>query len=150
DPRPAAAAQPTAGARRDEAAVSHAGGVAGRHMTRAVGIDLGTSNSVCAVIDKDGMPRILTTAEGSTTMPSLVWFSPDGPVVAELARAGLAPSPQLTIFGAKRLLGRRFDHPDIRRLARVLPFELTEAPNGDTWIALSPGRAVAPEEVCAL
>jgi molecular chaperone DnaK len=118
--------------------------------SRAVGIDLGTSNSVVAVIDKDGAPRILTTAEGSTTLPSLVWFSPDGPVVGELARAGLHESPDLTIFGAKRLLGRRFDHPEIRRLARILPFELTEAPNGDTWIALSAGRSVSPEEVCAL
>jgi len=119
-------------------------------MTRAVGIDLGTSNSVVAVIDKDGAPRILTTAEGATTMPSLVWFSPDGPIVGELARAGLDYSPDVTIFGAKRLLGRRFDHPEIRRLARILPYELFEAPNGDTWIALSAGRAVSPEEVCAL
>jgi molecular chaperone DnaK len=119
-------------------------------VTRAIGIDLGTSNSVCAVIDKDGVPRILTTPEGATTMPSLVWFSPDGPVVGELARHGLDYSPDLTIFGAKRLLGRRFDHPEIRRLARVLPFELIEAPNGDTWISLSAGRAVSPEEVCAL
>jgi len=119
-------------------------------MTRAVGIDLGTSNSVVAVIDKDGAPRILTTAEGATTMPSLVWFSPDGPIVGELARAGLDYSPDVTIFGAKRLLGRRFDHPEIRRLARILPYELIEAPNGDTWIALSAGRAVSPEEVCAL
>jgi molecular chaperone DnaK len=119
-------------------------------MSRAVGIDLGTSNSVVAVIDKDGVPRILTTPEGATTLPSLVWFSPDGPVVGELARAGLDYSPELTIFGAKRLLGRRFDHPDIRRLSRVLPFELTEAPNGDTWISLSAGRSISPEEVCAL
>ena len=119
-------------------------------MSRAVGIDLGTSNSVVAVIDKDGAPRILTTPEGSTTLPSLVWFSPDGPVVGELARHGLDYSPDLTIFGAKRLLGRRFDHPEIRRLARILPFELIEAPNGDTWISLSAGRAVSPEEVCAL
>jgi molecular chaperone DnaK len=119
-------------------------------VSRAVGIDLGTSNSVVAVIDKDGAPRILTTPEGSTTLPSLVWFGPDGPVVGERARAGLDYSPDLTIFGAKRLLGRRFDHPEVRRLARILPFELTEAPNGDTWIALSAGRSVSPEEVCAL
>src|SRR5215475_1832583 len=129
-----------------------AGGKAprGEAVSRAIGIDLGTSNSVCAVIDKDGVPRILTTPEGATTMPSLVWFSPDGPVVGELARAGLDYSPDLTIFGAKRLLGRRFDHPAIRRLSRVLPFELIEAPNGDTWISLSAGRAISPEEVCAL
>jgi molecular chaperone DnaK len=118
--------------------------------SRAVGIDLGTSNSVVAVIDKDGAPRILTTPEGGTTLPSLVWFSPDGPIVGERARAGLDESPDLTIFGAKRLLGRRFDHPEIRRLARILPFELVEAPNGDTWIALAAGRRVSPEEVCAL
>ena len=117
---------------------------------RAVGIDLGTTNSVVAVIDRDGAPRILTTEEGSTTLPSLVWFSPRGPVVGEGAREGLDQYPDMTIFGAKRLLGRRYDHPEIRKLARVLPFELTEAPNGDTWIQLSAGRAVAPEEVSAL
>ena len=117
---------------------------------RAVGIDLGTTNSVVAVIDRDGAPRILTTEEGSTMLPSLVWFSPQGPVVGEPARVGLDHSPDLTIFGAKRLLGRRFDHPDIRKLARVLPYELTEAPNGDTWIQLAAGRAISPEEVSAL
>ncbi|MGE0549959.1 MAG: Hsp70 family protein [Kofleriaceae bacterium] len=117
---------------------------------RAVGIDLGTSNSVVAVIDADGAPRILTTEEGSTTMPSVVWFSPNGPIVGEAAREGLHHSPDVTIFGAKRLLGRRYDHPEIKRLARSLPYALTEAPNGDTWISLSPGMTVSPEEVSAL
>ena len=117
---------------------------------RAVGIDLGTTNSVVAVIDRDGAPRILTTEEGSTTLPSLVWFSPDGPIVGEAAREGLTHSPETTIFGAKRLLGRRFDHPEVRKLARVLPYDLTEAPNGDTWIQLASSRAVSPEEVSAL
>jgi molecular chaperone DnaK len=115
----------------------------------AIGIDLGTSNSVVAVIDRDGAPRILTTAEGSTLLPSVVWFSPDGPVIGEAARDGLDHSPDLTIFGAKRLLGRRFDHPEVRRLSRSLPYHLVEAPNGDTWIALSAGRSISPEEVCA-
>src|SRR5262249_3548725 len=59
----------------------------GTRVSRAVGIDLGTSNSVVAVIDQDGAPRILTTPEGSTMLPSLVWFSGDGPVVGEAARA---------------------------------------------------------------
>jgi molecular chaperone DnaK len=117
---------------------------------RAVGIDLGTTNSVVAVIDKDGAPRILTTPEGSTTLPSLVWFAADGPIIGEGAREGLDYSPDLTIFGAKRLLGRRFDHPEIKKLARILPYELTEAPNGDTWVAISAGRMISPEEVCGL
>jgi len=116
----------------------------------AIGIDLGTSNSVVAIIDPDGAPRILTTAEGSTLLPSLVWFGPGKPVVGEAAREGLDDSPDVTIFGAKRLLGRRFDHPEIRRLAKILPYQLIEAPNGDTWISLSAGRSVSPEEVCAL
>ncbi len=117
---------------------------------RAIGIDLGTSNSVVAVIDRDGAPRIITTPEGSTTMPSLVWYAADGPIVGEAAREGLDAAPDVTIFGAKRLLGRRFEHPEIRRLSRILPYELVESPNGDTWIGLSAGRAVSPEEVCAL
>jgi molecular chaperone DnaK len=119
-------------------------------MSRAIGIDLGTTNSVVAVIDRDGAPRILTTEEGSTTLPSLVWFSPKGIIVGEPAREGLDHSPDLTIFGVKRLLGRRFDHPEVRKLSRVLPYDLTEAPNGDTWIQLSPGKSISPEEVSAL
>jgi molecular chaperone DnaK len=119
-------------------------------MSYAVGIDLGTSNSAVAVLDADGRPRILTTPEGSTTLPSLVWFSPSGPVVGEAAREGLDHSPDVTIFGVKRLMGRRFDHPDVRRLARVLPYELVAAPNGYTMIALGGGMTVSPEEVSAL
>lgn len=115
-----------------------------------MGIDLGTTNSVVAVIDRDGAPRILTTEEGSTTLPSLVWFSPRGVIVGEAAREGLDHSPDLTIFGVKRLLGRRFDHPEVRKLARVLPYELTEASNGDTWIQLSRGKSISPEEISAL
>jgi molecular chaperone DnaK len=116
---------------------------------RAVGIDLGTSNSVIAVIDRDGAPRILTTEEGATTMPSLVWFSPEGAIVGEAAREGLDYFPDTTVFGVKRLLGRRFDHPEVRRLARTLPYDLLEAPNGDAWILVG-GRAISPEEVLAL
>jgi molecular chaperone DnaK len=119
-------------------------------MTRAIGIDLGTSNSAVAIIDHDGRPRILTTPNGSTTMPSVVWFSPTGPKVGFEALPGFDQTPDLTIFGAKRLLGRRFDHPEIRRLSRILPYELIAAPNGDTWIALDGGRTTSPEEVAAL
>ncbi|MBA3397155.1 MAG: Hsp70 family protein [Deltaproteobacteria bacterium] len=117
---------------------------------RAVGIDLGTSNSVVAVIDNDGMPRILTTDEGMTTLPSIVWFVGRRVIIGEAAREGLDSSPETTVFGAKRLLGRRFDHPEIAKLARILPYDLVAAPNGDTWIQLAPGRTISPEEVCAM
>ena len=79
---------------------------------RAVGIDLGTTNSAAAVIDRDGAPRILTTAEGATTMPSLVWFADEGPVGRRAgARRASRSSPTQTIFGAKRLLGRPLRSP---------------------------------------
>ena len=119
-------------------------------MSRAVGIDLGTTNSAVAVLDRDGRPRIFTTALGSTTMPSLVWFSDEGPRVGENALAGLEEQPEPTIYGIKRLLGRPFSHPEVRRLAKVLPYEITPSPNGDVWIALAGGQRVSPEYVSAL
>ena len=117
---------------------------------RAIGIDLGTSNSAVAVIDRDGRPRILTTPEGATTMPSLVWFADEGPVVGEQAIAGLEEQPEHTVFAVKRLLGRPFQHPDVQALAKRLPYRLVPASNGDTLIELTGGRRVSPEEVSAL
>lgn len=118
-------------------------------MTRAIGIDLGTTNSAAAVIDRDGRPRILTTPEGGTTMPSLVWFADEGAVVGEEATAGLEEQPDHTIFAVKRLLGRPFQHPDVQALASRLPYRLVPAANGDTQIELGDGRRVTPEEVSA-
>jgi molecular chaperone DnaK len=70
-------------------------------------------------------------------------------MVGEPAREGLDRDPDATIFGVKRLLGRRFDHPEIRKLVHALPYELIESPHGDTWIRLPAGRVVSPEEVSA-
>jgi molecular chaperone DnaK len=119
-------------------------------VTRGIGIDLGTTNSAAAVIDPDGRPRIFTTPAGATTMPSLVWFADEGPSVGDDARAGLEEQPEQTISGVKRLLGRPYEHPDVRRMSKVLPYELTPAPNGDAWIALSGGERISPEYVSGL
>ena len=75
-------------------------------------------------------------------LPSLVWFSPHGAVVGEAAREGLDHSPDLTIFGVKRLLGRRFDHPDIRKLAQHFLAELS--------IANKTEKSFNPEALAAL
>ena len=115
----------------------------------AVGIDLGTSNSAVAILDRDGAPRILTTDAGTTTLPSAVSFGPDGAVVVGAPAVSAAMHrPELTVFGAKRLLGRRCDDPDVRRLAHTLPFEVVPAPNGDAWIKVGE-RTVSPEEIAA-
>lgn len=117
---------------------------------RGIGIDLGSSNSAVAIIDTDGRPRIITTPEGTTTLPSVVWFTSGGVVVGNRALRGLEDAPTRTIFGAKRLLGRRLDHPEVRRLSKILPYPLVAAANGDVRIGLGAGRTIAPEEVAAL
>jgi molecular chaperone DnaK len=118
-------------------------------VSRAVGIDLGTSNSAVAILDRDGAPRILTTLAGATTLPSVVSFGDDEVLVGEPAQAKIAELPDRTVAGAKRLLGRRCDDPEVRRLARALPYPVVAADNGDAWLRVG-DRVVAPEEVSAL
>ena len=121
-------------------------------MSLAVGIDLGTSNCAVAVLDRDGAPRILTTDEGATTMPSIVGFVEDDGVRAVVgwrARALALEQPDAVVFGAKRLLGRRHDDPDVQRWARTLPFEIVPGPNGDAWVRVR-GLELSPQVIVAL
>ena len=116
-------------------------------MPRVVGIDLGTTNSAVAVLDDDGVARILTTTEGGTTLPSMVGVDDDGHIiVGEPAMARATVRPADVLFGAKRLLGRRLDEPAVRQLAKLLPYELVPAPNGDAWLRAG-DRTLSPEEV---
>jgi molecular chaperone DnaK len=134
--------------------------VSERIVPRIVGIDLGTTNSAVATIDLDGTPRIITGALGGTTTPSMVAFIErlgEGPgedsnphvAVGEEAQALALSHPAETVFGVKRLLGRRFDDPEVQRLAATLPYEVVAAPNGDAWISVH-GMAVSPQELAAL
>ncbi|MCB9562158.1 MAG: Hsp70 family protein [Kofleriaceae bacterium] len=120
---------------------------------RAIGIDFGSTNSAAAVLDHDGRPRILTTPEGTTTMPSMVGLIPEHgrvrAVVGEAARDLAAREPELVITGIKRLLGRRADDPEIQRWALGLPFEVVAAANGDAWVRVR-HIEVAPPVVAAV
>ncbi len=122
-------------------------------MSRAVGIDFGTSNSAVAVLDRDGAPRILTSEDGSTTTPSMVGFVFEGKrvraVVGAAARALALTHPDAVVFGAKRLIGRRADDPEVVRWARNLPFEVIAAPNGDAWVRVR-GLELSPQLIAAL
>ena len=122
-------------------------------MSRTVGIDLGTTNSVVATIDEDGIPRILTNEEGGTTTPSMVSFVKSDAgvelITGDEARRLAKSNPQNTVYGVKRLMGRRYDDADIRRLAVTLPYDIISAPNGDAWVRAR-GLDMSPPEVSAL
>jgi molecular chaperone DnaK len=122
-------------------------------MNRTIGIDLGTTNSVVATIDEDGVPRILTNSEGATTTPSMVSVieGAGGPqvMVGDQARRLASTNPEHTIFAVKRLMGRRYDDSDIKRLSVTLPYHIVSAPNGDAWVSAR-GLTMSPPEVSAL
>ncbi len=115
-------------------------------MSRIVGIDLGTTNSLVAYVDEaTGLPRIIPDAQGRPLLPSVVAFTPDGIVVGEAARRQLARRPADTVYSVKRLMGRGFD--DVRDEARYLPFRILP---GEGLVKLAVGgREVTPPEVSA-
>ena len=119
----------------------------------AVGIDLGSTHCAVAVLDRDARPRILTTAHGATTMPSMVGLVAAGgrvrAVVGEAARALQRAEPDAVVFGIKRLLGRRADDADVRRWSAGLPFEVVAAGNGDAWVRVR-GVELSPAVLAAL
>ncbi|PYO48789.1 MAG: molecular chaperone DnaK [Candidatus Rokuibacteriota bacterium] len=115
-------------------------------MSRIIGIDLGTTNSLVAYVDEaTGLPRVIPDSEGRPLLPSVVAFTPDGIVVGEAARRQLARRPADTVYSVKRLMGRGFE--DVKDEARYLPFRILP---GDGLVRLAVGgREVTPPEVSA-
>ena len=117
-------------------------------MSRIIGIDLGTTNSCVAVLDK-GTPRTLAGADGERTIPSWVSWAPDGRItVGQRARRQGVTNAAATIYGAKRLIGRKVNADDVSTFARLAPFRIVAAPNGDAWVRVH-GQPVSPQEVAA-
>ena len=118
-------------------------------MTRIIGIDLGTTTSCVAVLDDRGQPRTLVAADGERTTPSWVAWSPGGEVVVGTrARRGAVTNAQATIYGAKRLIGKKVNTDDVAQFAKLAPFRIVAAPNGDAWVRVH-GQPVSPQEVAA-
>jgi molecular chaperone DnaK len=115
-------------------------------VSRIVGIDLGTTNSLVAYVDEaTRLPRIIPDADGRPLLPSVVAFTPDGIVVGDAARRQLARRPGDTVYSVKRLMGRGFD--DVKDEARYLPFRILP---GEGLVRLAVGgREVTPPEVSA-
>ena len=115
-------------------------------MSRIIGIDLGTTNSLVAYVDEtSGQPRVIPDAEGRALLPSVVGFTPQGLIVGEAARRQLARRPADTVYSVKRLMGR--DYEDVKGELAYLPFHIVPA-EGTVKLRVA-GREVTPPEVSA-
>ena len=102
-------------------------------MGKVIGIDLGTTNSCVAIMD-GSQPRVIENAEGSRTTPSIVGFTDEERLVGQPAKRQAVTNPSNTVFGAKRLIGRRIDDPDLAKDKKNLPFSVVDGGNGDAWV----------------
>lgn len=118
-------------------------------MSKIVGIDLGTTNSVVAVME-GGEPVVITTAEGSRLLPSVVGFNKNGErLVGQTAKRQAVINPENTVFSIKRFMGRRYDEVETER--KMVPYPVVHGPNGEARVKIPiNGREYSPEEISAM
>ena len=118
-------------------------------MGKVIGIDLGTTNSCVAVMSGD-QPEVIANAEGARTTPSMVAYTLSGEkLVGQIAKRQAVTNPQSTIFAVKRLIGRKHDADEVQAFAKIAPFKIVAADNGDAWVEIN-GRACSPQEISAM
>ena len=118
-------------------------------MSKVIGIDLGTTNSVVSVMEA-GEPTVLDNSEGSRLTPSIVAITKGGErLVGQVAKRQAVTNPENTIYSIKRLMGRKFDDPEVQRTLKSAPYKVTRAANGDVRVAMG-GREYSPPEVSAM
>ena len=114
-------------------------------MGKIIGIDLGTTNS-CVAIMENGKPKVIENAEGTRTTPSIIAYMEDGEVlVGAPAKRQAVTNPKNTLYGVKRLIGRRFDEPMVQKDVKMVPYTIVKAKNGDAWIKVRDKDISAPE-----
>ncbi len=115
-------------------------------MSKVIGIDLGTTNS-CVAIMEAGDPKVITNPEGGRTTPSVVAFTENGErLVGQIAKRQSITNPENTVFGVKRLIGRKFSSKEIQYDKKVLPYRIDQASNGDAHISIR-GKQFSPAEI---
>jgi molecular chaperone DnaK len=119
-------------------------------MSKIIGIDLGTTNSVVAVME-GGEPTVIPSAEGNRTFPSVVAVNPKNGerLVGQVAKRQGVVNPENTIFSVKRFMGRKYNDPLVKRARDYVPYHVQEAPNGDVRVLLN-GREYSPPEISAM
>jgi molecular chaperone DnaK len=116
-------------------------------MAKVIGIDLGTTNSCIAIMD-GSQPRVIENSEGARTTPSIVAFTENERLVGQPAKRQAVTNPDNTIFGVKRLIGRRFDDADLAKDKKNLPFSVIDGGNGDAWVKAR-GEKYSPSQISA-
>jgi molecular chaperone DnaK len=118
-------------------------------MAKVIGIDLGTTNSVVAVME-GGEPKVIPNAEGSRTTPSEVAFTKSGErLVGQVAKRQAITNPENTIYSIKRFMGRRFG--EVSEEMKMVPYKVAQAPNGDVRVIIDGGKQqLSPPEISAL
>jgi molecular chaperone DnaK len=119
-------------------------------MGKIIGIDLGTTNSVVAVME-GGEPVVITSSEGSRLIPSVVAINPKSGerMVGQVARRQAVLNPENTIFSIKRFMGRKYNDAEVQKALKVVPYKVSAAPNGDVRVSMG-GKEYSPPEVSAM
>ncbi len=118
-------------------------------MAKVIGIDLGTTNSVVAVMEA-GEPTVLENSEGSRLTPSVVAITKSGErLVGQVAKRQAVTNSENTVFSIKRLMGRKYDDPEVQHTIKSVPYKITRASNGDVRVVLG-GREYSPPEISAM
>jgi molecular chaperone DnaK len=119
-------------------------------MGKIIGIDLGTTNSVVAVME-GGEPTVISSAEGGRLFPSVVAINPKNGerMVGQVARRQAVVNPENTVFSVKRFMGRKYSDPQVQRAKGLVPYGVAEAPNGDVRVTMG-GKEYSPPEIAAM
>jgi molecular chaperone DnaK len=118
-------------------------------MGKFIGIDLGTTNC-CVAVMEGGVPQVVPNKDGGRTTPSIVGFTEKGErLVGQIAKRQAVTNPRNTIYAVKRLIGRKFKSPEVQNALRFLPYEVTEAANGDVRVRVR-DRDYSPPEISAM
>ena len=118
-------------------------------MPKVIGIDLGTTNS-CVAIMEGNDPKVITNPEGGRTTPSVVAVTESGErLVGQIAKRQAITNPENTVFGVKRLIGRKFGSREVQYDRKVLPYKIDEAANGDVRITIR-GKSYSPAEISSM
>ncbi|MGD9649815.1 MAG: molecular chaperone DnaK [Dongiaceae bacterium] len=118
-------------------------------MARVIGIDLGTTNSCVAVMEGKNA-KVIENSEGWRTTPSMVAFTDSGErLVGHAAKRQAVTNPENTFYSVKRLIGRRFDDPVVKKEMALVPFKIVKGDNGDAWVETKDGKKYSPQQISA-